>query len=65
MVKKKINSSDLYYDYQLCLKMREEEYKNNMMNNIQNSKRMNELIIIEHKIKDEINKLLNKYLPVC
>lgn len=64
MVKKKINSSELYYDYQLCLKMREEEYKNNIINNIKTSKRMNELIKIENEIKKEINNLLNKYLNV-
>lgn len=64
MVKKKINSSELYYDYQLCLKMREEEYKNNKINGIQTSKRMNELIKIENEIKKEINNLLNKYLNV-
>lgn len=64
MVKKKINSSELYYDYQLCLKMREEEYKNNKINSIQTSKRMNELIKIENEIKKEINNLLNKYLNV-
>lgn len=64
MVKKKINSSELYYDYQLCLKMREEEYKNNKINGIQTSKRMNELIKIETEIKKEINNLLNKYLNV-
>ena len=44
--------------------MREEEYKNNKINGIQTSKRMNELIKIENEIKKEINNLLNKYLNV-